>query len=468
MYILKLLFLGACFSGNHGKPTKNSESAEAGPCIGMDCLHGVLMHNDEKVGEDHKAEDSYIQMKEELATGGEEEKAGPCEGMDCLHGVLMHGDDEQGNKGHAEESIGPQKEEEPTEAKPEDPNEYFHGVLMHNGDEDEMKRERDAGDVVQMEIPQNPQSLDEYWHGVMMHNDSEPGKRHHDGPHDEDADSDAAGTSGEKVKPLSGDDLMHGVLMHGDEGNAGGHDHGEVEGEGQRGTEGKAKPLSGDDMMHGLLMHGEEDGVTDHADSEYEESHPKNVKAGPDTDSLHGVLMHGDEEHGVNHEDDHKRLSEEEEEEESVGEYGIDPESILHPEGYEDMDHKDIDLNKINSEDKDDFNEWQKEGKKSSDEEFEDLKSDWRETLGYITDGILSDIDLMKRRYLARFYTQEEEEEQEGEEPTAAEKLEAEWLNNADSNDMRHELNLIGDTGPIGETPHRHDNKKKEFKKIVF
>lgn len=30
MYILKLLLLGACFFGNHGKPTKTSESEEAG------------------------------------------------------------------------------------------------------------------------------------------------------------------------------------------------------------------------------------------------------------------------------------------------------------------------------------------------------------------------------------------------------------------------------------------------------
>ena len=26
------------------------------------------------------------------------EQAGPCEGMDCMHGVLMHGDEQQGKK----------------------------------------------------------------------------------------------------------------------------------------------------------------------------------------------------------------------------------------------------------------------------------------------------------------------------------------------------------------------------------
>jgi len=35
-------------------------SCISGPCIGMDCLHGVLMHGDDHQGEKHVAEDQYL------------------------------------------------------------------------------------------------------------------------------------------------------------------------------------------------------------------------------------------------------------------------------------------------------------------------------------------------------------------------------------------------------------------------
>lgn len=58
----------------------------------MDCLHGVLMHDDSKTGEGHEAEHAYDRLKEQdAARERQKEQTGPCQGMDCVHEMLMHG-----------------------------------------------------------------------------------------------------------------------------------------------------------------------------------------------------------------------------------------------------------------------------------------------------------------------------------------------------------------------------------------
>ncbi|CAD5111498.1 DgyrCDS805 [Dimorphilus gyrociliatus] len=75
-----------------------------GPCIGMDCLHGVLMHNDEKDGDNHALEDKVKREEDSAADTGQK---GPGKGGDSgLHGVLMHGD-ETPDKEHSHNKFGP-------------------------------------------------------------------------------------------------------------------------------------------------------------------------------------------------------------------------------------------------------------------------------------------------------------------------------------------------------------------------
>ena len=83
----------------HQKMGPEQEAAKAGPGEGMDFLHGVMMHGDDKPGRKH--DDDHRKLTKPLASG-EGEDAGPCVGMDCLHGVLMHSDTESG-KDHANE-----------------------------------------------------------------------------------------------------------------------------------------------------------------------------------------------------------------------------------------------------------------------------------------------------------------------------------------------------------------------------
>ncbi|KAJ8310309.1 hypothetical protein KUTeg_012174 [Tegillarca granosa] len=142
----------------------------------MECLHGILMHNDEKVGEDHKAEDQYLRFKSELETG--------------------------------KKDIGVKNAEE-----------MFHGDLMHGGD----GNYNHQGELLPKEAPKDigPEDLGQYMHGVLMHGDTEPGKDH---SHDHKKKLEEAKPKG-KILPPDSEQMMHGVLMHGDENANLNHDH---------------------------------------------------------------------------------------------------------------------------------------------------------------------------------------------------------------------------------------------------
>lgn len=106
LIVLVLVSLSGCLGAPAGKVV-------FGPCAGMDCLHGLLMHGDEEMGDSHRAEDTYEKLQQQDIVRAQKSASGPCKGMDCMHELLMHGssDDSDVNKmTHHHDQIGPQEE----------------------------------------------------------------------------------------------------------------------------------------------------------------------------------------------------------------------------------------------------------------------------------------------------------------------------------------------------------------------
>ena len=232
------------------------------------------MHSDDKQGDDHKHEDTYVTEQKIKEVQGK--TSGPCEGMDCLHGVMMHGDDKPGQE-HKHEKLGP--EEKPQSDGPCVGMDCMHGVMMHGDDHIGKDHEKDHEKEKQKQ-------------------EAEKNNKHADGP-------------------CVGMDCMHGVMMHGDEKEGVKHDiedaevvkHAHGDHGVKSGSEGKAGPCEGMDCLHGVLMHNDEDQGAPH----------NHLKAGPvveakesgpcvGMDCLHGVMMHGDEKPGKAHAADHEKL----------------------------------------------------------------------------------------------------------------------------------------------------------------
>ena len=149
----------------------------------MDCLHGILMHDDTEQGTDHRGEDAFNRLQAADAVKGK--SSGPCEGMDCLHGVLMHGDEDQGDDHRQEDSVKSQKAGPQKELQKQGPCEgmdCLHGVLMHGDEEhgkdhtkeDVRKVEQDSG----KNVARGPCEGMDCMHGVLMHGDQEQGVEH--------------------------------------------------------------------------------------------------------------------------------------------------------------------------------------------------------------------------------------------------------------------------------------------------
>lgn len=219
-----------------------------GPCIGMDCLHGVLMHNDDGQGEDHKVEDQYLRFKDALDT--DTQPVGPKDAENFMHDTLMHGD--SGNGHHHEESEK-NLPEVVSQAGPKDLNDVIHegmhgeGGIPHKHDWDK------AEDGQQVNTKKGPLDAEHLMHGVLMHGD----ENH---VHDDDDDGDTDLSEEQKVpSTLDAEGLMHGILMHGDAEHGKDHDH--------------------DDKMTVEEINF----------------------VGPDGSSLHGILMHNDDTIGHDH-----------------------------------------------------------------------------------------------------------------------------------------------------------------------
>ena len=368
----------------------------AGPCEGLDCLHGVLMHGDDHQGDNHANEDIYNKLQADDLTrgklqgpdltipetdgGGSEARSeaenrvqqGPCEGMDCLHGVLMHGDDELGLTHEREHTRAQHTEQRHLpRADDADPERAMHGGNdgghVH-GDDDET------------EVTSAP----------VAPNNADPETALH-GEHASDDDSTAADVRG----PSS---------------NQGVHAEGQVAPSGERIQRNGADPE--------VMMHG-------HAHAHWPvENHGDTIKHDISQNIDPESALHGEGASHV-HSDDEGKV---ERKTNTVPIGTLDPDVMIHGQEY---------IGKIRAEDNDEYLRWQGAAK----------DNDADQQLGYsipqMSNDILNKLENMKNKYFNALWASGELAKQlEGELDDSDEE-------NSNSEDMRHELQIMGNTAPL-------------------
>lgn len=353
----------------------------------MDCLHGVLMHNDEARGEKHTAEDQYLRFKGVLDTA--KEPAGPPDAESQMHGILMHGDSEA--KGH----------------------ETVHDKILPG-------QTSKAG----------PIDLSQVVH-EGMHGDEGTHVKHDWSKEKKSRDSESSGPFGET--------FMHGVLMHGDEK----FEHNEDSHADKTSTnEGKPKvgPKDAAEHLHGVLMHGDSEPGKEHTHEVPVGGKEGEKKIGPNND-LHGVLMHGDSNLGHDHsKEDANKEHDVFSDISKIKDIGLDEDLLKH-----------IDIKRILEKDKQEYADWI-----INNPQFQD-DSMMGTTLASVSDTILQDIELMKKRYLAKNNKIDENEKEKSvqrkdDHPFTAEDAKAVYdgsLHAEEGEDLRHDLELLGSTEPL-------------------
>lgn len=361
----------------------------------------------------------------------------PCANpLDCLHGVLMHGDESAGDSHKTEDSylkFKPVLDTGPKEKSgPQDAESTFHGALMHGGNDHETTHQEAKTDQPTKPAEEfGPKDTNKMMHDVM-HGDSEAS---HDHKH-ENTNTDKA--IQKEFMPPDAAKMMHDVLMHNDDKSENHHVHSRPEDE----TTKSKGPIDQSNLMHELMHNGE------HVDHSSEQSSDQSgTPSGPNTDGLHGILMHGDTETGHDHEKDHQhsknvpfKFNIEE-----IKKLGIDPEI----------------LKTILPVDKEDYKKWQEQQQSETSDDY------YKSTYASISDSFLSDIELMKRRYLAQDPEQEAELnaylDAKDSDLVASQIVDILENMEHEDDDLRHNLELIGSTEPINEIHQSHtDSQKKQ------
>ena len=411
----------------------------------MDCLHGILMHNDEQMGEDHKAEDQYLKFKGMLET--EKPKQGPFDAEMEFHGALMHGDDVAGQK---HEEHGQALPEIKIQKGPKDLNDAMH-ELMH-GKEGVKKHTWDKDGKEGVPGPPDEKQL---MHGLLMHGDVAHGD------HEYTEDSEVVNTA--PVGPMDAAEQMHGVLLHGDKEQGHHHEHkaDEQEENSEVTNTEPIGPMDAAEQMHGILMHGDQEQGHHHEHKGDDNSDDSGGPVGPDHDSLHGVLMHGDSEPGHDHTEDHEN---------AVNEVVNDLSKILELELDEDL-LRIADIRSLLAKDQAEYNNWKTENPEHENEPV------MGSTYASVSDSIISDIEMMKKRYLSKLTEDLNTLERDDidvdvkndEIPFTAEDANAVLDHGSEAGeheDMRHDVELVGSTDPINsrhkmfQTLHEAKEKK--------
>ena len=317
-----------------------------------------------------------------------------------------------------------------------------------------------------------------------MHGDEEVGADHKaEDRFRSELDNKALANGADKTGPCQGMGCLHGVLMHGDQEEGVDHMHQKV---GPEQQPQQAGPGEGMDFLHGVLMHGDDRPGKPHHDHEetHEESPAAELK-GPcvGMDCLHGVLMHGDmdagKDHGEEHAHDKRKL---------MGKLGRksdapSPEAVLHgdddhvhshdnkpvisdkhkgvpsvsdPHGaiHGDLNEQ-IKLGESTDKDNEDYLAWLKQNKEKTNDNKpeEETGGILGFTFPFISDSLLDDIELLKRRYLPKFWGSNEEHQSRGD-------SEDKEKGGGDSggHDLMDDLNVVGDTGPIADNHGHHHN----------
>lgn len=370
------------------------------------------------------------------------DKAGPCanaeDPMACLHGMLMHGDNHDGDTHKAEDQYlrfqPVLRTGSPEKAGPQDAEQTFHASLMHNGGDPAHAHQAGVQEPRTTE-QLGPQDAETALHGVMMHGDDQPGHKH---DREDKVGKTSTGNVGQKAAPLDAEQLMHGVLMHGDSSVENHHVHENP----NENRETKAPgPLDLNQKMH-KLMH--KDGDTHH--EETLDKKPTTIPGPNDQADIIHQLMHNGENfiHNLLEENKPFRFNIAE-----IMKLGIDPDIL-----------KSVGLDKIRKEDEAEYRNWQKE---------QSVDSPPGETIAYISDSIVSDIELMKRRYM----NLGEEAEREIQQFANARNIEIspeELLSNLNLDNeagdhvdegVQHDLELIGSTDPINARHKAYIERRK-------
>ncbi|KAH3804982.1 uncharacterized protein LOC127834786 [Dreissena polymorpha] len=248
-------------------------------------------------------------------------------------------------------------------------------------------------------------------------------------------------TNGDKVtqqEPSSGEKLMHGVLMHGDADfthKSNEEVHASISSDENGGA---AKPSLGEDLMHGVLMHGDSAHAHAHGGSDDVSDGSKTI--GPDSAGLHGILMHGDSSIGHDHtEEDSKSKQEVFWDVRLIASMGLDEDLM-----------KVIDLKKIIEKDQKEYADWILKNPQYQGEQMMGSSN------AEVTDSVLKDIELMKKRYLEKNNLKLEEDVKGTKDiPFTAEDANAvlgEMGGHGkalEGEDMTHNLELLGSTEPL-------------------
>ena len=443
------------------------------------------MHDDDVRGKKHDEHAPPMPEDQKI-----QEPKDPDEAMhESMHGQEGSSDNASDVKKSSEEMRGPP-----------DRDEMMH-ALMHDSDD----IHKHAWDEQKPEGVQSPPDREHLMHNLIMHGDLEHGEHHEatndgkgersdavpspptHGEHQGNAALDRGGEKSEglpipskheehndaaggdfRIKndaihegmpsPPNEEQLMHGLMMHGNLAHGEHHDKHDSE----HVNTGQIGPLDAEEQLHGVLMHGDKDPGHHHDHGPDKTEQVPDGPKGPDYDSLHGLLMHGDTEPGHDHSAEDKNVEHEVFRDLSkIAELGLD-EDIL----------KIGNLQELLKRDKAEYAEYLAANPKSED------AANVGSTFATVPDTILSDMELMKQRYLSKLGDDIEALEMEAaivdqrykEKPFTADDINSvTGLGTAvhEHEDRNvHEMELIGSTEPINM---RHkmfkvlqENKEKE------
>ena len=469
-------------STNHDSDVKKPSEDIHGPLDREEMMH-KLMHDD---GDIHKhAWDAKNPDEEKISSDGIQ---GPPDREEMMHKLMHDGDDIHK---HAWDAKKPGEGERPLEDIHSQPDreEMMH-KLMHDGGD----IHKHAWDAEKPGGVQSPPDREHLMHNLMMHGDLKHGekhetqdndkgekpeafpspptnKEHHDTPKvDGDVEkSDSLKFSQTHKKhvdkaeegmpsPPNEEQLMHGLLMHGNLEHGDHHDQHESTKENKE----KVGPLDAEEQLHGVLMHNDKEPGHHHDHESDKTEQPHGGPKGPDYDSLHGILMHGDKELGHDHSAEDKN---------AAHDVFSDLSKIMELELDEDI-LKIGNLQELLKKDKAEYAEYLATNPKPED------AASMGSTFATVSDNILSDIEIMKQRYLSKLGDDLEALEMEAavvdkrykEDKFVADDVNSELDSRTHVHEHEdraiHEMELIGSTEPINA---RHkmfnvlqENKEKE------
>ncbi|XP_050408691.1 uncharacterized protein LOC126823757 [Patella vulgata] len=410
-----------------GKPATVSE----GPCVGPDCYHGQLMHGDQEPGIDHKAEDTYLRIKDELAAG---------------QGKSKPDTPEQLGVGKMEVEIGTQAKEEIKRGKilPVDAE-----AMMHGGDPQAHEHKTNPEHEAKPD-----ENTDNVKRGPIMPIDAEglmhggDGRAHeHEAKPDENTDNVKRGP----IMPIDAEGLMHG-------GDGRAHEHEAKPGENTDNVKrGPIMPIDAEGLMHGgdgtaheheaktagsadsikrgpimpidaeALMHGGDGEAHEHGKVVEKEEERKNLGPGGEQ-YWHGALNHGDKELGVEH---HKH-----DKEKQINKYDFDADDIKTIAGVGQILAK-LDLEAMLKKNSEEYAKWMNDGAP----DVRDENSLWNQ------------IDQVRQRYLSFGNLGQEEDEEKR--AKRLNPMTSEWEKDlsdgraSQKDDIVNGLEMFGNIGPV-------------------